>query len=447
MLWLLFACADKAGTDSSESTSPTDSPVDSCAGAPPTATITFPVEGAVVVVGDELDLQGEVASFRNPATWAWLENGVEFWTDNNLTDTATPPATWTAPAPGTYTLTLRVTDVCDAVAEDSVDVTVVVPSVTITEFGPESGIPAASWHGLSVAPDGIVWGATSAGLVRFDPATETSTVYGAVDGLTTDAPTAVLAASDGTIWVGHVFDDTRQGEQIDPTTEPITILRAVDFVQTGEIQAIYRIQEQPYGVGVGDIWMGTNEGLCVYDTDLDVLDEHAHPTHPHDQSHGVTFTPEGFIWNADTYQISRWNYSNDGDLSPSADLLDYWPPWPVKLETPVAMTDAAYSSDGVTDTVWLTSSLYGVARVDIGADFLPVTTDLGAPFPATAAAVRAGLGRVWFGDAAGTHVWDGTEMRDVPGGPPNVEQLAVDNGTLSVWIGSPGMLTRVQGVP
>ena len=243
----------------------------------------------------------------------------------------------------------------------------------------------------------------------------------------------------------------------------LTLIEIIDYTESEEIQYALRLREQPYGVGAGDVWMGTNEGVCLWDADLGVFSEHAHPTHPHSLTYGVAFTADASTWNGDQYQVSRWEYSNDGNLSPAAmesggDLAEYWVPWPVELEEMVYITDIDADSGDVASgesTLWLASSVFGVARVDVGADVgTSTTTLLGDPFPASANAIRTDPdGNVWIGGSTGLQVWNtSTEtMTDLtswlPG--PTVTQLTIDPNTLppTAWVGTSAGIVRFTGVP
>lgn len=318
------------------------------------------------------------------------------------------------------------------------------PPASLESWGTEVGLPdGATWYALSVDGDGNVWGATSLGLVRFEPELARVTTWTTAQGLLADSVTAVLAASDGTIWVGHIADSTQQGERVMVEGDTLTVLQAIDYTESTEITSVVRLGEQPWGKGLGDVWMGTNEGLCLWDADVHVYAEHAHPTHPHGYSEGVTFTPEGDIWNGDQYQLSRWRYSNDGDLSPSADLFETIPLWPVELKEAISILDL--DADGV--DVWVASGGFGVARVTPGTEAATSVVELFAE-PTSATAIRAdGDGNVWIGTPAGLWRWDGTGMSpwNISG---YIHALAVDPGRgPALWIAVDGGLTRMVGIP
>ena len=222
-----------------------------------------------------------------------------------------------------------------------------------------------------------------------------------------------------------------------------TVTKAIDFTESDEIAAVVAFGEQPWGKGLGDVWMGTNEGLCVWDADLDVFAEHAHPTHPHGYTEGVTFTPEGDIWNGDAYQLSRWRYSNDGDLSPGADLFETIPVWPVELEEAISITDL--DADG-TD-VWVASGGFGVARVTAGDTAGTSVVELFSDPPFATAIRTDGEGGVWIGTPTGLWRWDGAAMALVTSVPGSVSALAMDPGRPALWAALNGALTRIEGVP
>lgn len=452
VLLSLLACSDKS--DSSGDTA--ESGV--CRGAPD-ITLIAPVDGDRFAYGERITLTGEgTSSIDEVITFLWAIDG----------DVVHLGASgfWTADVSGNLLLTFQGEDSC-GVTQKQIEITVEEPldtdtdtgdtgdtdtqavEASVTPFGAEAGLPVGTWKGLSAGPDGILWGASTAGLVRFDPALGTSRVYGAADGLLSDTPTSVLAHSDGTVWVGHIGSAERQGEQISVAADgTLTVLRPIDFTVTGEVTAVLRLAEQPYGAGAGDVWMGTNEGLCLYDQDVATFEEHAHPTHPHGYSAGVAISSEGDVWNGDAYQLSRWRYSNDGSLSSSADLFETVPTWPVQVDEPLVIADLAV--DG--DTLWVASTAFGLAQVAVGAEAGGSPVNLYVE-PATARAVRAdGRGNVWIGSDTGLYRWDGALLAPVTGSwvpADGVQQITVDHSgdATAMWFGTSTGLLRVVGVP
>ncbi len=441
MLLLLVACTDKL-----VDTGPAgDTASDVCLGTP-NVTILSPAEGLVATLGASIAFSGEgTSSVGEPLAFLWAVDG----------DVEVVGATgsWTPVAAGEYQVSFQAQDRC-GYGQATVRVSVrepdpVEPAVDV--FGVDLGLPAGGWYGLSVAPGGTIWGANAAGLVHLDPATGGVRVYGLADGLLDDAPHAVLAHSDGTVWVGHVGTEAAQGEQVSVGDDgALTVLRVIDYTESSEILAVHRLDEQRVGPGIGDVWMGTNEGLCLFDADLQVFAEHAHPTHPHGDSAGVAFTADGDVWNGDQHQLSRWRYSNDGNLSPSADLAETIPTWPVELAAPIAITDL--SAEG--QIVWVVSSLFGVARVAVGAEVGTSTVELlGAPYPLTATGVRVdGAGNTWIAGDQSLFVANDAGLTRLEGSwlpVEGVEALAVDlqSDPPVVWVATSAGLVRIVGVP
>ena len=55
---------------------------------------------------------------------------------------------------------------------------------------------------MAFGPDGTAWLTTRLGLVRWDPASESATLFGPADGLPASTVDQVAVASDGTVWAG-----------------------------------------------------------------------------------------------------------------------------------------------------------------------------------------------------------------------------------------------------
>lgn len=323
------------------------------------------------------------------------------------------------------------------------------PAFTVEVFGADEGVPIGiAWRGLDIDPAGRAWAASSSGLVVVDPASRAAYTFTSADGLLTDAPFAVAAARDGTGWVGHYGTTARQGEQVTVSEGgDLAVARELVIAASMEVVAVYRMREDRESTGLGNIWMGSNEGLCLWDEAYSKFDEHAHPTHPHSLTLGVGFTGEGDVWNADQYQLSRWRYSNDGDIG-SGDLLEYWVPFPVGLEEPVGSTD--FDADG--SEAWLSSSLYGLAVITVGEAVGTSTTELLAE-PTSAGAVRLdGSGHAWVGTTAGLWIFDvATRTGSLVSADwlpaTDVQQIAIDREAGVAWLATSGGLVRVTGTP
>jgi ligand-binding sensor domain-containing protein len=338
---------------------------------------------------------------------------------------------------------------------DSADTGEEPASFAIETFDVSSFLGAAyGFYGLSVAPDHSLWAATPVGLLHFDPATSAGRLYTTNDGLLDNSPRSVLAHSDGTIWVGHLGTTSQQGEHFSVAADgTLSLIEPIAFPAGAmEVAYVVRLMEQRYGIGVGDVWMGTNEGLCVWDEDIPAFDDHAHPTHPHGYTRGIAFSPDGDVWNGDEYQLSRWHYSNDGDLSPSGDIAEYWTPWPVEIGIDAI---EIYDLDATDWTLWVGAYGYGLARVDVSTDVgMSSTTLYGEPTDIGAVRATSAGNGVYLGAASGLYVLDTatdavTDLRGTDPFASPVYQLARDAAASPevMWAATPGELSRIRGVP
>jgi hypothetical protein len=448
---LLAGCTPQP-VDTSRDSRPVDT------GSPPTETadtsealvllaaITSPGNGTAIEEGALVTLGGQALwSDGTPAAASWT------WASSVLgTLATTQDATWTATGLGPHDLTL-VVEASGQVAVAEVGVEVVAPGAPYTLYGSETGLPSgATWHGIDVDGAGRVLGATSEGLVVLDGAA--AVVWGLLDGLATDDIQAVLDDGYGQVWLGYHGLEAMDGQRItlDAAGFP-TVVEGIDYAVSMEISEIHRFAVQPYGTGIGDMWMGANEGLCLYDRDLDVYAEHLHPTHPHLLTRGVTFTSDGNVWNADQYQLSRWRYDDDGTISNSADLVAYSNLWGLPVETPIDLMDV--DADGM--NVYAASALYGVAAVDATDPVtLGVVSFVGAGILSSASAVRVDPeGIVWIGTPTGMYRHDPSTGSLEPWGadwlPGPVHAIAIDDSTLpaGIWAATDAGLVRFTGEP
>jgi ligand-binding sensor domain-containing protein len=306
----------------------------------------------------------------------------------------------------------------------------------LTHFGDDAGVPdGVAWRDLAVDADGRLIGATSVGLLVFDGVS--SVWSGVSDGLAADDVAAVGVAEDGEAWLGfnQVVGVDGQRLRLDASGRPTGVV-SFDITRSGEISEIHRFVEQRIGIGDGDMWMGSNEGLCVFDRDLAVYAEHLHPTHPHLDTLGVAVTLDAQVWNGDQYQLSRWMYDHDGTVSSTGNLVEYGALWDAGGE-PIEIRDLA--ADGM--DVWVASARFGVARVDA---FLG-TTEPEFVAPDTLVSADAievdGDGDVWVGDAWGLLRIDADRaVMRIPDVTGNIEQLAMDHEAGVLWAaGSEGL--------
>ena len=102
------------------------------------------------------------------------------------------------------------------------------------------------------APDGALWAATSAGVVRWDLADGTHRLYTIADGLASDLATDVAIAPDGSVWAATLGGVSHlEGERW------ISYSQA-DGLAESAIQAIAATPQ-------GQVWAGTTDGASRFD--------------------------------------------------------------------------------------------------------------------------------------------------------------------------------------
>jgi len=408
-----------------------------------TATIDQPLAGAVVAVGDDLSFAGSVSwsdGLPFEGTVAWNSS-----LDGELGSELA--GTWSTATAGEQMLTFQATQGSDtAVAGVSVIVQAPAPA-GLDRYGDDDGLPATTtYNDLKLRADGTLLAATDAGLIAFDPELG-ATIYTSADGLPDDRVLSVAEDTFGVLWLGFDQIEGIEGQRFTLVDGVLTAGEVAHWDRTGEIFALYRIEIQPYGPAAGDVWMGTNEGMCLFERAESRLIEHGHPTHPHLPTYGLGFTTDAHAWNGDQHQLSRWDY--DGDNNIFNDLVEIVPTWPVEEGELISVTDLTVDAD---DTVWVTSSLFGVAKVEVatevGASVVTLLTE-----PATAQSIGATVeGNVFVGTADGLTVLDSDDVAtaiDTGLVPTDVQQLLVDPSTSpsTVWAATPTTLVRMVGVP
>ncbi len=138
-------------------------------------------------------------------------------------------------------------------------------------------------------------------------------------------------------------------------------------------------------------WIGTNEGVSLFDSSRDVL-EHRHPVHPHGLANGVAITPGGDVWDGDEFQLSRLNAGPQADFTATFDPV-------VQPFALVQQTCSAVALDAQ-GRVWVGSATQGLARVDASALTSEVwDPSAGLPSLLVQAVAVDPDGSVWVGTA------------------------------------------------
>lgn len=315
----------------------------------------------------------------------------------------------------------RETDTDVETDTDGLDTDLPLDVIAVVETGLD---PSTIWYDLDVASDGALVAGSSTGLLHIAATGEVHR-YTSADGLASDSVHGVLFDPNGSIWVGYEQVVAIDGQRVH-VGSPLVIDETINIDATHEIAELHRFRLQTIGPNAGDVWMGTNEGLCVHEADPAQYREHLHPTHPHGDTLGVAITSDGQLWNGDQYQLSR--YVSFGALS------TYNRVWAdVALDQPIGIRDL----DAAAMVVWVASD-QGLARVDATQVSIPEGLTFPLPDVGPLRAVKVGTdGRVWLGGPSGLSTYDpSTGIQRVIADIPAVDQLAVGvDGT--VWAAGP----------
>lgn len=404
-----------------------------------TVTITSPGDAEQVEVGERVTL----AAVAVGPDGAPVDAGID-WTSSLEGAIAVGSTTqWFPTEPGPHVITAAATDGDDA-GEATITLWVrdAPPDLAdVTLFDALDGVPEATWYGLSIDADGTVWAASSAGLIAIRG--DVVRLYGTADGLAVaDVRAALRHPDDGDLWVGYALAPDRDGDRFAVADDgTLTGQGEIDFDSTGEVREVHHIAVQPYGDGEGDVWFGTNEGLCVYDRALDVFAEHLHPTHPHDDTLSIAFSPDGHVWNGDKYQLSRWAYDHDGTLSSTANLVTSDRLW---TDDEVAVDIVGLA--GVDAAVWVASRTHGVVRVDAGVSEITPTPLDPATVPSALSIAAGSGGAVWIGTPTGLYRTDDGGALEAIGGTwmpgPEIHAIAASPDDGTVWLATDEGLVR-----
>ncbi len=369
---LLASCTDPGGEDDDSSSSP---PVNEV----PVVTITSPTSGAVFAEGEAVLLSGSATDPEDGD----VPDGVLSWYDADVGDLGAGPEISVTLLPGYHTVLLRAADEEGDLGTAAVAFSVgsaVAPETTL--YTSLDGLPGDSVRSLSVhvyptSTGGavpILGAATSGGVALVDLVTRGITSLSPELGLASGDVASVGFDGDGILWVGYSpIDplDTSQAQDLDRVSllasdDGVSLLAISHYEVTGEIYAIVSTAVSPPTDTLegGNLWLGSNEVLCVVDTSELTVYQHAHPTHPHGFARGVVVTPSGRIWVGDQYQLSQFSYEQPGNLFSGTwkAILNVFP------DGEDTILAVALDSE---EAVWVASGLWGLARVIKGDDVVP----------------------------------------------------------------------------
>ncbi len=245
---------------------------------------------------------------------------------------------------------------------------------------------------------GNVWIATLSGVRCFTQG-ELRSFTQAANGLTIDQVRTAAGGKSGQALVGFAPQGVPGGDnpaqlnyltlQSSGSSSGSSVgVEAYHFNLTTEIvQANHAV----YDPARNQFWIGTNEGISLFDSARDVL-EHRHPVHPHGFTNGVAITAYGDVWDGDEFQLSLLNSGPQATFDGPFD--------PVLKPLPLDQQNFSALSLDAQERVWAGSLSQGLVLVDGQALTAQVWT-LGAGLPSLAVQAVAvdPDGTVWVGTA------------------------------------------------
>jgi ligand-binding sensor domain-containing protein len=244
----------------------------------------------------------------------------------------------------------------------------------------------------SVDQGGNVWIATQSGVRCFTPGGLRSFNH-AADGLTTDQVRTAAGGRSGEALVGfgpQGVPGQDNPAQLNYLTLSGTGVDVEDYhfnLTTEIVQANHAV----YDPARNQFWIGTNEGISLFDSARDVL-EHRHPVHPHGFTNGVAITAYGDVWDGDEFQLSKLNSGPQATFD--------GPFNPVLKPLPLDQQNFSALSLDAQERVWAGSLSQGLALVDGQALTAQLwTLEAGLPSLAVQAVAVDPDGSVWVGTA------------------------------------------------
>jgi ligand-binding sensor domain-containing protein len=199
------------------------------------------------------------------------------------------------------------------------------PVTQLSEVPVDLAVPVSNAvndvRGVAAAADGSLWAATGGGIVHWDVATETPTVYTTADGLPANHASRIAVAADGIVWAGDSgwvarFDGGWEIFAAPPGVDgPAMTIDAEGVLWgVGGENELYRFDGSEWGVtevpelsGVGEwsaslaaapdgtIWAATNMGKGLLSFDGERWTDHSGDL-PDGFAMDVALTPSGNVW-------------------------------------------------------------------------------------------------------------------------------------------------------
>ncbi|MCG3206470.1 MAG: Sensor histidine kinase RcsC [Anaerolineae bacterium] len=243
---------------------------------------------------------------------------------------------------------------------------------------------------------GILWLGTNKGLNRFDPVTQTFTVYqhnpDDPRSLSHDVVVQLLEDRMGNFWVG-----TDNGlNKFDPTTETFTVYH---YDQTNP----HGLPSNPIGAmfedHIGVLWVGTDNGLSKYDPATDTFTTyHADPTDPtrlnNDGIWALTEDRAGVLWIG----------TGDGGLNKYDRNTDTFKAYPPNPDNPTSISDGVVLSihEDRAGTLWVGTFVGGLNKFDPATEtFTAYTEANGLPNNTIYGILEDNTGQLWLSTVNG----------------------------------------------
>lgn len=160
-------------------------------------------------------------------------------------------------------------------------ITAALSAQTFTTYTTADGLPTDNVRDLAMAPDGALWMATQAGVVRYNGAgfgTHNTTTH---PGLASDDVQAIAVAANGDVWAGTDF-----GVSVFDGVDYVTYTTA-DGLSDDQVK---NIKQAPNG----DVWIGTINGATRYSGG--VFTAFGSPEIPFGGVLHIAFAPNGDVW-------------------------------------------------------------------------------------------------------------------------------------------------------
>jgi len=279
---------------------------------------------------------------------------------------------------------------------------VCMPGIVLAEYT-FTIFPSPDAHELAIAPDGSIWIGGDE-ISRYDIEDETWTVYNKNEELFESVVIALLAASDGTIWVGTQENVLKfDGNTWTTYTSENGYIAFIDDEGKAH-ESVSAIEEAPDG----KIWFGTQGGVSVFDGESweSFSVEDGLPGY---DVGSIAFGHDGSVWVTVLYQGASRYYNGVWETYTEEDGI-----------VNIFLRGATVGPDG---TIWCASAR-GACSYKNGV-WTTYTEDDGLAYRQTKGFLFYPDDTVWIGTLRGISIFDGSTWKTIT----SEDGLAADN----VW--------------